>query len=161
MSAAARPGRRTKTITFVGTLVLYLSVGYWLQVSHGFIVGDALSRVSAAETVLYSRQPHVAAIGFIFTPLTALIQLPAILFSPVWPALTEYSYAGTLMSAPFMAAAVVQIMSMGLDRSLPRGYILAITALFALNPMIIFYGANGMSEAPFLFRPHPVRAPVN
>ncbi len=34
---------------------------------------------------------------------------------------------------------------------MPRGYILTITALFALNPMIVFYGSNGMSEAPFLF----------
>ena len=29
--------------------------------------------------------------------------------------------------------------------------IVAVTALFALNPMIVFYGSNGMSEAPFVF----------
>src|SRR6185369_17133009 len=45
----------------------------------------------------------------------------------------------------------VQIFSMGADRGLPRAYSLTITALFALNPMIVFYGSNGMSEAPFIF----------
>ena len=143
--------RRAKTIVFTLAFVCYLSLGYWLQVKNGFILGDSLSRVQAAQTVLYSRQPHVAAIGFIFTPLTALIQLPVIFFSPAWPVLTQYGFAGTFMSAPFMAGAVIQIMSMGIDRSLPRWYVIAITALFALNPMVIFYGANGMSEAPFIF----------
>ena len=42
-------------------------------------MGDALSRVQAAESVLFSRDPHLAAIGFIFTPLTAMVQIPAIL----------------------------------------------------------------------------------
>ena len=40
---------------------------------------------------------------------------------------------------------------MGTDRGLPRAYVVVITALFALNPMIVFYGSNGMSEAPFIF----------
>ena len=136
-----RPGRAS----------LYLAVGYWLQVRHGFIIGDALSRVSAAQSVLFSRDPHLAAIGFIFTPLTAMVQIPFVALSPLWPPMASFAYSGTIMSAGFMAAAVVQILGMGTDRGLPRSYVLAITALFALNPMIVFYGANGMSEAPFIF----------
>ena len=42
-------------------------------------------------------------------------------------------------------------MGIGTDRGLPRAYVVVITALFALNPMIVFYGSNGMSEAPFIF----------
>ncbi len=34
----------------------------------------------------------------------------------------------------------MQILSMGTDRGLSRWYALTITALFALNPMIVFYG---------------------
>ena len=63
-----RTRRGVKTVLFVSALVGYLIVGYWLQVRNGYILGDSLSRVSAAQSVLYSRQPHVAAIGFIFTP---------------------------------------------------------------------------------------------
>ncbi|ORB25272.1 ABC transporter [Mycolicibacterium parafortuitum] len=143
--------RQAKFVLFAVALITYTIVGYWLQVQNGYILGDSLSRVSAAQAVLFSRQPHVAAIGFIFTPLTALLQLPVVWFSPWWPALTESAFAGTLISAPFMAGAVVQIASIGFDRGLPRMFVLIVTAVFALNPMIVFYGANGMSEAPFLF----------
>jgi hypothetical protein len=143
--------RRLKVWAYFLTFVLYVGIGYWLQVRHGFILGDALSRVSAAQSVLFSRDPHLAAIGFIFTPLTAMVQIPALALSPLWPEIAEKALAGSIMSAVFMAGCVVQIMGIGTDRGLPRGYILAITALFALNPMIIFYGSNGMSEAPFLF----------
>ncbi len=143
--------RRCRQIAFAASFVLYTAVGYWLQVRHGFILGDALARVQAAQSVLFSRDPHLAAIGFIFTPLTAMVELPGILLAPVWPDLTARAFAGTLMSASFMAGAVLQVFSTGADRGLPRGYVVAITALFALNPMIVFYGSNGMSEAPFIF----------
>lgn len=148
---AAWTNRRLKIAFFGGALVLYLIVGYWLQVQNGFIIGDALSRVTAAQSVLFSRDPHLAAIGFIFTPLTALLQIPSIALSPLWPEMAERAFSGTIMSAFFMAAAVVQILSMGTDRGLPRAYSVTITVLFALNPMIVFYGSNGMSEAPFIF----------
>ena len=65
--------------------------------------------------------------------------------------MAERAFSGTIMSSMFMAGAVVQIFGMGTDRGLPRAYSLAITMLFALNPMIVFYGSNGMSEAPFIF----------
>ncbi|WP_205390541.1 ABC transporter [Mycolicibacterium hippocampi] len=133
------------------SFAMYAGVGYWLQVRHGFILGDALSRVSAAQSVLFSRDPHLAAIGFIFTPLSAMLQIPLLTLAPIWPEMAERAFSGTLMSAVFMAGAAVQILGMGLDRGLPRSYAVTITAIFALNPMIVFYGANGMSEAPFIF----------
>src|SRR5205814_1594565 len=80
-------------------LVVYLAVGYWLQVQHGFILGDALSRVAAAQSVLFSRDPHLAAIGFIFTPLASMVQMPAIGLSPLWPDMTARAFSGTIMSA--------------------------------------------------------------
>lgn len=143
--------RRLAWWVFAVTMVLYLAVGYWLQVRNGFILGDALSRVSAAQSVLFSREPHLAAIGFIFTPLTAMVQIPFILLSELWPPMATMAFSGTIMSSMFMAGAAVQILGMGTDRGLPRSYALTVTALFALNPMIVFYGSNGMSEAPFLF----------
>jgi hypothetical protein len=148
---AGLSNRGLKTAAYFASLLAYLAVGYWLQVRHGFILGDSLARVEAAQSVLYSRDPHLAAIGFIFTPLTAMVQVPVIAASPLWPVLTERAFSGTIMSAAFMAGAVVQTLSVGTDRGLPRSYTVTITALFAFNPMIVFYGANGMSEAPFVF----------
>lgn len=143
--------RRLKLIAFAVPFAVYLGVGYWLEIRNGFILGDALARVSASQSVLFSREPHLAAIGFIFTPLTAMVQLPVIAASPLLPALSDHGYSATVMSAIFMAGAVVQVLSMAFDRGLPRWYGLTIATLFALHPMIIFYGANGMSEAPFVF----------
>ena len=143
--------RRLKSIAFTVSCAIYLCAGYWLEVRHGFILGDALARVSAAQSVLFSREPHLAAIGFIFTPLTAIVEVPVIAASPLLPFLSDHGYAATIMSAIFMAGAVVQVLSMGLDRGLPRWYSRSIATLFALHPMIVFYGANGMSEAPFIF----------
>ena len=125
-------------------------MGYWLQVRHGFILGDALARVSAAQAVLFSRDPHLAAIGFIFTPLTALVQVPSIALSPLWPEMSDRAFSAHHVGV-LHGRRRCQILSMGIDRGLPRGYTLCIAALFALNPMIIFYGSNGMSEAPFIF----------
>jgi uncharacterized membrane protein (UPF0136 family) len=143
--------RRLSAIIYLVTAAVYLGAGYFLGVHHGFLMGDALSRVSAAQSVLFSRDPHVAAIGFIFTPLTALVQLPAVGLSGIWQPLTEFAYSGSIMSALFMAGAAVQIFGIGSDRALPRTFTLFITAMFAFNPMIVFYASNGMSEAPFIF----------
>ena len=143
--------RRLKILAFAVSFAAYAGVGYWLQVRHGFILGDSLSRVYAAQSVVYSRDPHLAAIGFIFTPLTAMVEIPFIALSPVFPALAGRAFSGSIISALFMAGAVVQILSMGTDRGLPRWYCLTITAFFAVHPMILFYGSNGMSEAPFIF----------
>ncbi|BBY73350.1 hypothetical protein MPRF_02490 [Mycolicibacterium parafortuitum] len=143
--------RRLKAVVFVMAFAGYTAVGYWLQVRQGFLLGDALSRTAAAQSVLFSREPHLAAIGFIFTPLTAMVQLPLVALASWWPDITARAFAGTVMSAAFMAGASVQILSMGNDRGLPRRYSLLITALFACHPMIVFYGSNGMSEAPFVF----------
>jgi hypothetical protein len=100
---------------------------------------------------LFSRDPHLAALGFIFTPVAAMVQIPAIALSTLWSDIAARAFSGTIMSATFMAGGAVQILSMGTDRGLPRAYSLTITVLFALNPMIVFYGSNGMSEAPFIF----------
>ncbi len=143
--------RRLKVTIFFVCLVVYIGVGYWLQVRQGYLMGDTLSRVASTQAVLFSRDPHLAALGFIFTPVAAMVQIPAVLLSPVFPDFAGRALSGSLMSGLFMSGAVVQIFSMGADRGLPRGYSLTITALFALNPMIVFYGSNGMSEAPFIF----------
>ncbi|MFV8166378.1 ArnT family glycosyltransferase [Mycobacterium sp. 134] len=150
-AAAGRSDFRLKLTIFVAMLFVYLAVGHWLQVQHGFIMGDTLSRVVATQSVLFSRDPHLAALGFIFTPVAAMVQIPAVALGAVWPDIAGRAFAGTIMSATFMAGAAVQMFSMGADRGLPRAYSVTLTLLFALNPMIVFYGSNGMSEAPFVF----------
>ncbi|MGW0182944.1 ABC transporter [Nocardia sp. NPDC003345] len=142
--------RTTRWLFLVATLA-YLAAGLYLAIEPHYIFGDSLSRTSAARSALFSRDPHLAAIGFIFTPLTTLIQLPVVVLSHWWPVITSLNLTGVLMSAPFMAGAVVQIRGICLDRGIPAWLMWLLTAVFALNPMVVFYAANGMSEAPFVF----------
>ncbi|MBJ8346878.1 glycosyltransferase family 39 protein [Antrihabitans sp. YC2-6] len=142
---------RGPVFVFGSAFAAYLAFGLTLSVRFGFMMGDALSRTSAAQAVLFSRDPHVGAIGFIFTPLTALLQLPIVAFSQWWPTLTRYNITGITVSAVFMAGAVVMVHGICRDRGCGAIQSGCLTALFALNPIIASYGANGMSEAVFLF----------
>lgn len=142
---------RAPWTVFLAAFTGYLSIGLTLSLHFGYMLGDALSRTAAAQAVLLSRDPHVAAIGFIFTPLTALLQLPLVALSGWWSDITRWNISGIAVSALFMAGASVMILGICRDRGLSTGHSALITTVFAVNPMIVFYGANGMSEAVFLF----------
>ncbi|MFT3716329.1 MAG: glycosyltransferase family 39 protein [Gordonia sp. (in: high G+C Gram-positive bacteria)] len=149
--APARPSRRLTLTVFAVCWVIYLAVGIYLAVDQQYFFGDALSRVQAAQSVLYSRDPHLSAIGFIFTPLTAVVQLPLIALSPWFPALTADALSSVIMSSAFMAGAVAVLTGVARDRGVPPALTLVVVGAFAVNPMIVLYGANGMSEAPAVF----------
>ncbi|KAA0920031.1 glycosyltransferase family 39 protein [Dietzia sp. ANT_WB102] len=136
---------------FVVVTVLYLAAGLYLSLGVGYLQGDALSRVADTRAALLSRDPHLAAIGFIFTPLTALLQLPLVWLSAWIPGLTTWSLTAVAVSAPAMAGAVVQVNALARERGCPPWLTWGLTAVFALHPMIVYYGANGMSEALFVF----------
>ena len=143
--------RRVTLAVFVGCWIGYLAAGLYLTVDQQFIFGDALARVHSAQSVLFSRDPHLSAIGFIFTPLTAIVQLPRIALSPWIPAMTADALSAVIMSSGFMAGAVTMVAGIGRDRGTPRALSAVVIAAFAVNPMIVLYAANGMSEAPATF----------
>ncbi|WP_432211726.1 glycosyltransferase family 39 protein [Gordonia aichiensis] len=136
---------------FVAAALGYLLVGAYLTVDRQFFAGDALSRVQSAQAVLFSRDPHLSAIGFIFTPLTAVAELPLAALAPWWPALITQALTAVVMSALFMAGSVTQLAGIARDRGLSPLVGTVVVLAYVLNPMIVFYGANGMSEAPYLF----------
>ncbi|MEV6275163.1 glycosyltransferase family 39 protein [Nocardia sp. NPDC051832] len=146
MTAPRRP-----VVVFAAATLLYVVTGVILTAGHGYLMGDALSRVSATQAALFSRDPHLSAIGFVFTPLTSLAQLPMVALAPVFPWLTTWGISGVLMSSLFMGGAVTMIYGIGTDRGAPYWLTLCVTVLFAVNPMVVFYAGNGMSEALFVF----------
>lgn len=154
VEAAAHSGSRRRigegVALFTGSAVLYLVVG-WTLVSHGVLMGDSISRVANAMYVLYSRDPHLPAVGFIWNPLPSLAVLPFLPFKGLFPALVELGFAGNIQSALMMAGTVTGVATclrkLGVDRA-PR---LVLTACFGLHPMIVLYGSNGLSEAMLLF----------
>ena len=130
---------------------LYLLVAVLLDFKYKIFPNDAVSRMANGFYVLYSRDPHLAAIGFVWNPGQSMLDIVPLLFWHLWPDLASHDFAGSLASVFCMVGAVHQLRGAlsewGL-RALPR---LVLTGLFALNPMIWYYAANGMSEALYLF----------
>lgn len=141
----------SSVLIFLVTWIPYLVIGVYLVSEVHLFFGDALSRVQSAQSVLFSRTPHLAAIGFIFTPLTAIVQLPLTALTPWIPEMTTQALSAVIMSSAFMAGSVVQASGIARDQGLRPLVAGTFTIFYAINPMIVLYAANGMSEAPYLF----------
>jgi hypothetical protein len=138
-------------VLFLVCFAAYATVGGILVLHYGSIQGDAISRVSDAWYVFFSRDPHLSAIGFVWNPLPSVLVMPFFPLKSIWPALTQRGFAGNLASAIFMAGCVVQLRGILRELRIYRilGWVLIL--IFAVNPMVIYYGANGMTEAFYLF----------
>src|ERR1700681_2484646 len=81
------------TCFFLSSLVLYLCVAAVLVFKGNALEGDGVSRVAIANRILFSRDPHLAAIGFVWSPLPELVLLPLVPFKFLWPALLQQGFA--------------------------------------------------------------------
>ncbi len=138
-------------LSFLLSLSIFITVGVLLDFVLLSFGGDEASRLADGFYVLYAYDPHLASIGFIWNPLTSVASLPFLLFWPFWHALASHCFAASLASAFAMAGAVHQLRATLAELGVARAPRLVLTALFVLNPMILYYGGNGMSEALYLF----------
>ena len=107
---AARIGARVeRLLAFFLPFAGYLSVAVLLDLVYHSVVGDATSREANAYYVFFSNDPHLAAIGFVWNPLTSLTEMPLILLKGLWPALTAEAFASGIMSSVFMAGNVLPV----------------------------------------------------
>ncbi|MDG5486544.1 hypothetical protein [Mycolicibacterium gadium] len=143
-------GRRAGWLLFLVGFIGYGALGYYLF-KVGYINPDATSRTGNAGYTVMSRYPHLGAVGFVWNPLPSFAQIPLMPLSHWWPELKTLGLTGVIQSAAFMAGAVVLMRRIALDANVSA--LLRWTGIlaFALNPMVVLYGANGMSEAAFLF----------
>ncbi len=164
MSAAARPTAQAVSRPLVGggtqvhgrpagALPLALGIGaldlvlgLYINVQLHYLNGDAFSRVANAYYVLYGRNPHLAAIGFIWNPLPSVMELPFLFLRSVWPALAADAVASLFVSAAFAGIAVYYLSDTLRLFGLGTVWRITFALLFACNPMIAFYSANGMSD---------------
>jgi hypothetical protein len=137
-------------VVFLISFALYVVVGWLLDVKYHSFNADAFSRMANGFYVLYSRDPHLAAIGFVWNPLQSAADAALLLGNHLWPALSHDDIAGTLVSAAAMAAGAYQIWAALRELGVTRTPIFVLVACFILNPMIVLYGGNGMSEALYL-----------
>ena len=145
------PARGWGVALFALLSTLYFAVGAVLVVRYNMFDPDAPSRVANAGYVSMSRQPHLSAIGFVWNPLPSLVEIPVLQLSRWWPELKTHGLAGVAQSALFMAGAAVMVRRIALDRGVGTVWRWLAVVCFALQPMIIIYGASGMSEAAQTF----------
>ncbi|HWV85833.1 MAG TPA: hypothetical protein VNZ62_10350 [Capillimicrobium sp.] len=140
------PGARSGLLLFVLFAVVYFVIGYRVTIDGHVVVFDALNRLTNAYLVWWNDPPKLAAIGFLFPPLTTLALLPLTVVKPV---------ATSLVALPLATALAAAGAMVWLDRALARCEMpallrLPLLAAFGLNPLWVFYAGNGMSEALYL-----------
>ncbi|WP_409341399.1 hypothetical protein [Paenibacillus sp. MBLB4367] len=146
-------GRRQKlSVWGVFTLVfmLELAVGYYLTDVYGFMSGDAMSRVANAFYTLYSRFPGLANIGFVWNPLPSLLELPLLVLYPVYPEIASSGLAAVFMTSLFAALTAGMLVRAGIRFGMKPWLSITFALLYALNPYIFYYGANGLTESIFI-----------
>jgi hypothetical protein len=146
----ARPGLGPDRLWFASTLALYLGTAAVLIFVNHQIVGDALSRVGSATYMVFSRDPHLGAIGFVWSPLPTFLMVPFVLLEGFWRPFVADGFAACVVSSIAMASAVVVLRRTLRDWGVPLVAAVVLTGLFAIQPMIVQYGANGDSEALFV-----------
>ena len=133
------------------TGLFYATAAVLLDFHYRVFPPDAVFRMANGFYVLYSRHFHLAAIGFVWNPLTSVADMVPLLLKDIWHPLVSRDVAASLTSVIAMTGAVHQLRSMIKEWGVQRTPRLVLIALFALNPMVIYYSANGMSEALYLF----------
>jgi hypothetical protein len=142
-------GRRlsAESAVFLGLLALYLITAAWLVFGQHSLMEDALSRVANASYVIYSREPKLANLGFVWTPLPSLLIMPFLPLKYLWPALVHQGFLANVLSAIAMAASARALSALLGALGVVRKIRIGLAIAFGLQPMIIWFGANGMTEA--------------
>src|SRR3990172_4546739 len=84
-------------VLLMGLIVLAINLFmvYVVVFEVGFFLPDATSRTRAVWQVFYSNEPKLSNIGFVWTPLPALLQLPLVLI----PGLRTKGLSGNIVTA--------------------------------------------------------------
>lgn len=130
--------------------IFYAIVGIILIYRYGITQSDNISRVFNAYSTFMVHKFNLANIGFIWNPLPTILEIPLVALHNLWPALLTKGIAGIFVSAVFGGVAIFNIYKMLSHFGLRSLYRTTATVLFGLNPLIVFYAANGMSDIMLL-----------
>lgn len=144
-------GRRgAPSVAVVGAACTYLTLASLLVYRYNSINGDALSRVENGALMIFSRDPHLAAVGFVWNPLPSILATPFLLLKPLFPSLLSHGFAGNLVAALSGAASAGVMFVLLRDLGIRPVVRWVLVVAFAAHPMVLYAGSNGMSEAPYL-----------
>lgn len=135
---------RLETLT-IGCLsfLCYFLVGAYIDIYRGFLSRDAISRLVSAWLVFHGTEVKFASIGFVWPPLPTLLLIPLTFI----PTLVQNWLAVVVLSALSMSIACMVLAHLAALCGIPTWWRSLIVLSFAINPWIIIFGINGMSEA--------------
>lgn len=143
MSPETREGLAVTALAFAA----YAILGWRVVLEQNVVLFDAVARVAHAYFVWHNEPPKLAAVGFVWPPISTLVFLPFTIVKPLATSLI----ALPLTSALFAAGTVMLLNRVFALVEMPRRFRYPLIVLYAVNPMILFYATNGMSEAVYLF----------
>ena len=128
------------------TLIASLFAGYELVFRYDQVYGDAVSRVLSGLYMTWGGQFHLAAMSFYWSPLISLLSIPFALARGLWGPLMTYGFAANILSACFAAVGVYHLNRILWRFGLTSPWRITWSLLYFLNPLILLYSSNGMSD---------------
>ncbi len=128
------------------TLLVYGVVSFYFVFRLHYYAGDAASRVGNAYYVLFSRNPHLGAIGMIWNPFPSILELPVVALHPWFPSVVTRALAGNIVTTVLGAIGVYHFNHILQGFLIPKYVRIIGTLAFALDPFIVLYGSNGMTD---------------
>lgn len=142
------PDRHVYLTTFLVSLTLNLAGAWYLANIVQIGNADGLSRTANAWYVIFSRDPHLSAIGFVWPVLPSLVQIPLL---PLVRLLGTPELAGWIMSG-VAGGATLAVLAAILGRLGVTGWTRLAWLLFVqLHPQFWYLSASGLAEMPALF----------
>ncbi len=138
--------RNVEVHIFAGSFVVWLAIAVLIYYGMDIWNADSLSRTIDAQTVLYSRDPHLGAIGFVWPPLPTLARIAIF---PITHNLGIAAFTGQLTSTIFAAGCVTVLYRILCTLNLRPTTRIVWMGVALLNPVVILHFTNGTAESAF------------
>ena len=148
-----KQNRDFKLIVAVVIAIFFAEIIYGIYLGYvkGILLNDAFSRTANAFYVVFVKPPRFSSIGLVWNPLPSTLQIPFMFLAKLWRPIASRGISAAIVSSLFASATVGLLLNTLLRLNISKKYSILISLLYAFNPFIFFYGANGMSEAIAFF----------
>ncbi len=119
--------------------IVYGLVGYFMLTDGRIVNFDSLHRLNEAYMTWWNSPPKLAALTLNSSPLGAIAYMPLAIIKPLATSLTAIPVL-TALAAGFLMAMVNSILR---RCEVPGVFRILMLLLFGLNPMFVYYAANG------------------
>jgi hypothetical protein len=142
----AAPRLAEGAVVFAAAFAAYFVLGLYTTLDLHIVIGDAQARLFHAYYPWHNDPGKLAAMGFYWPPVQTLVLVPFGISHSLATSLAALPLTSALFGAGLLATVDRALALTGIDRAIRW----LIVAAFGLNPMIVFYSANGMAEMVYL-----------